>query len=110
MAARDVLPPETYVEFRERLTKEFRERFLVPFGQCLDGARKVLDEGGDVATVLADCRAHDHLRQAATCSQSLLDMIYELSGYTLEGRVEKALQVNREKYRGVVEEACALST
>lgn len=109
MAARDVLPPEIYAEFRDRLTKDFRERFLVPFGQCLEGARNVLDERGDVAPVLADCRARDHLRQAAICSQSLLDMIYELSGYTVERRVEEAMQVNRDKYRGVIADACTIT-
>jgi hypothetical protein len=109
MAARDVLPPEIYAEFRDRLSKEFRERFLVPFGQCLKGARKVLDEGGDVAALLADCRARDQLRQAAICSQSLLDMIYELSGYTINGRVEEALRVNRDKYRGRLAEACTIT-
>jgi hypothetical protein len=38
MAARDVLPPDVYVRFRDRLHAEFRERFLVPFGQ-MSGAR-----------------------------------------------------------------------
>lgn len=109
MAARDVLPPEIYTEFRDRLTKDFRERFLVPFGQCLEDARNVLDERGDVATVLADCRARDHLRQAAICSQSLLDMIYELSGYTVERRVEEAMQANRDKHRGVLADACTIT-
>jgi hypothetical protein len=108
MAARDVLPPEIYTEFRDRLSKEFRERFLVPFGQCLEGARKVLDEGGDVVSLLADCRAREYLIQAGVCSQSLLDMLYELSGYTVEGRVGEALQANREKYRGELAEACQL--
>jgi hypothetical protein len=109
MAARDVLPPEIYTQFRDRLREEFRERFLVPVGQCLESARKVLDEGGDVAPMLADCRAADYLQQASTCSQSLLDMIYELSGYTVEGRVEEALKVNRERYGGALQEACAIT-
>jgi len=106
MAARGVLPAEIYTEFRDRLSKEFRERFLVPFGECLESARKVLDEGGDAAAVLTDCRARDDLRQAAACSQSLLDTIYELSGYTIDGRVEEALRINREMYRSVVQQAC----
>jgi hypothetical protein len=109
MAARDVLPPEIYVKFRDRVTKEFRERFLVPFGECLERARKVLDENGEVASVLADCRAREYLRQAGACTQSLLDMLYELSGYTVNGRVEEALKVNREKYRGILEKACMLA-
>jgi len=65
-------------------------RILVPFGQCLERGRKVLDEGGDVASLLADCRAREHLAQAGVCSQSLLDMLYELSGYTVVGQVELA--------------------
>jgi hypothetical protein len=109
MAARDVLPPEIYAEFRDRLSKEFRGRFLVPFGQCLEGARKALDEGGDVASLLADCRAREYLTQAGVCSRSLLDMLYELSGYTVEGRVGEALQVNRKKYRGELAEACSIT-
>jgi hypothetical protein len=109
MAARDVLPPEIYTQFRERLNKEFRGRFLVPFGQCLEGAWKVLDEGDDVTTALAECRAGEYLRQASTCSQSLLDMIYELSGYTVEGRVEEALKVNRERHSSALQEACTIS-
>jgi hypothetical protein len=36
-------------------------------------------------------------------------MIYELSGYTVEGRVEEALKVNRERYGGGLQEACAIT-
>jgi hypothetical protein len=43
MAARDVLPPEVYVRFRDRLNAEFRERFLVPFGEYLERGRQLLD-------------------------------------------------------------------
>jgi hypothetical protein len=112
MAARDVLPPEIYVEFREQLSAEFRERFLFPFGECLERGRKVLGEDGDgedgdVATVLADCRAREYLSRAGNCSQALLDMFYELSGYTVGGRVEEALRVNRDKFRDAVRKACA---
>jgi hypothetical protein len=110
MAARDVLPPEIYVQFREQLSVVFRERFLVPFGECLERGRKVLAESGDVATVLADCRAGAYLSQAGACSQTLLDMLYELSGYTVGGRVEAALRVNRDKYREALQEACAPPT
>jgi hypothetical protein len=63
----------------------FGNALLLPFGQCLDGAGQVLDDGGDVKVVLAQCRARDYLTQAATCSQSILDMLYELSGFTVEG-------------------------
>jgi hypothetical protein len=69
----------------------------------------VLDEGGDVAAALTVCRAREHLRQAGTCSQSLLDMLYELSGYTVGVRVEEALRVNREKYQGALQEVCSLA-
>jgi hypothetical protein len=109
MAARDVLPPEIYVQFRDRLSKEFRERFLVPFGQCLERGRKTLGEGGDVASLLADCRAREYLTQAGVCSQSLLDMLYELYGFTVDGRVDEALQENRGKYRAVVAKVCAVT-
>jgi hypothetical protein len=68
--------------------------------------RKVLDEGEEVASVLADCRAREYLRQAGVCSQSLLDMLYELSGYTVNGRAGEALKVNREKYQGALRKAC----
>lgn len=108
MAARDVLPPQVYGQFRERINKAFDDQFLVPFGRCLEAARRTLAEGGDAATVLADCRAGAYLTQVATCSQSLLDMLYELSGYLVNGRVEEALKVNREKYQGALQEACTL--
>jgi hypothetical protein len=107
MAARDVLPPEIYVQFREQLSAEFRERFLVPFGECLERGRKLLDDGSEVATVLADCRAREYLSRAGACSQALLDMFYELSGYTVRGRVKEALRVNRDKYRDALQKACA---
>jgi hypothetical protein len=107
MAARDVLPPQVYVQFRERISKVFDDQFLVPFGRCLEAARQTLADGGDAATVLADCRARAYLTQAATCSQALLDMLYELSGYTVAGRVEEALRVNREIYQSALAAACA---
>ena len=108
LVARDVLPPEIYIQFRERLKKEFHGRFLVPFSQCLTDARNEKAEGRDMASVLQDCKAHQYLTQASICSQSLLDMLYELSDYTVAGNVEDALKVNREKYRGVLKEACAI--
>jgi hypothetical protein len=110
MAARDVLPPEIYVQFREQLGTEFRERFLVPFGECLERGRRALGEGTEVATVLADCRAREYLSRAGNCSQALLDMFYELSGYTVGGRVGEALRLNRDKYRDAVQKACAPPT
>jgi hypothetical protein len=91
MAVRDVLPPQIQVELHDRLSKGSREPFLVPFGQCPGGARIVLDDGGDVEALLVKCRARDHLTQTATCSQCILHMRYELSGYTADGRVEEAL-------------------
>jgi hypothetical protein len=35
-------------------------------------------------------------------------MFYELSGYTLDGRVEEALKVNREKFSVQLAEACTM--
>lgn len=96
MAARDILPPEIYARFRDRLNEQFRGRFLVPFAACLERGRQGLEAGGDVAALLAACRAREYLTRAGTCSQSLLDMLYELTGYSVGGQVEEALRLNRE--------------
>jgi hypothetical protein len=86
----------------------FRDRFLVPFGKCVTGAVGALGKGEDVASVLGECRAHEYLAQASTCSQALLDMLYELSRYTVKGEIEKALQANRDTYRAALQQACSL--
>jgi len=109
MAAREVLPPEAYLRFRERLNTGFRERLLVPLGRCLKRALDVHSEGGDAASVLRDCGASEYLKQASTCSQGLLDTLYELSGYTLKGEVEQALRAERDTWRGELQRACSLA-
>jgi len=109
LAARDVLPEEIYLQFRDHLNKGFRDRFLVPFGKCLEDAMEELAEGGDVASVLKDCRAHDYLTQATACSRVLLDMLHEISGYTVEGKTEEALQANRDMYRAALQQACSMT-
>ncbi|MEA2078600.1 MAG: hypothetical protein U9P00_01850, partial [Pseudomonadota bacterium] len=68
LAARDVLPEEIYLQFRDHLDKGFRERFMVPLGECLENAKEELAEGEDAASVLRDCTAHDYLMQATACS------------------------------------------
>jgi len=108
MAAREVLPHEIYLQFRDKLNKVFRERFLVPFGTCAKRAVGALGTGEDVASVLQECRAREYLAQASTCSQALLDMLYELSGYTVKGEIEKALQADRDTYRAALQQACSL--
>lgn len=108
MAAREVLPHETYLQFRDKINAGFRERFLVPFGQCAKRAVDALSEGREVASVLRECGARDYLAQASTCSQALLDMLYELSGYTVKGEIEMALQADRDTYRAALQQACSL--
>lgn len=109
LAARDVLPEEIYLQFRDHLNKGFRERFMVPLGECLENAKEELAEGGDVASVLPDCGAHDYLTQAMACSRVLLDMLHEISGYTVEGKTEEALQANRDTYRVALQQACSMT-
>jgi hypothetical protein len=109
MAAREVLPHEIYLQFRDRLNKGFRARFLAPFSRCAKRAVDARTEGGNVANVLQECRARDYLAQASTCSQTLLDMLYELSGYTVKGEMQKALRVERDTYRAELQQACSLA-
>ena len=106
--ARDILPKDIYSEFRDHLEKEFRERFLLPFAHCMASAMDVHAAGGDVAVALRDCRAQEYLAQATTCSRTLLDMLYELSGYTVAGKTEEARQANRDMFRPMLKEACAI--
>lgn len=108
LAARDALPDELYSEFRDHLDKGFRERFLLPFGMCMESAMDVHAAGGDVAGTLQDCRAREYLIQATACSRVLLDMLHELSGYTIAGRTEEARQVNRDKYRAMLQQTCPM--
>jgi hypothetical protein len=108
MAAREVLPHEIYLHFRDKINAGFRERFLVPFGQCAKRAVDARSGHGDVAAILRECRAREYLAQASTCSQALLDMLYELSGYTVKGEIEKALQADRDTYRAALQQACSL--
>lgn len=108
LGARDALPEDLYSELRDHLDKGFRERFLLPFGQCMESAMDELAAGGDVAGTLRDCRAREYLVQATACSRVLLDMLYELSGYTIAGRTEEARRVNRDKYRAMLQQACAM--
>lgn len=108
MAARDVLPSEVYMQFRDRVSEEFHDRFLSPIGTCLNDAKEKVAQGDDVATLLASCRVREYLEQASDCSEALLDMLYDLSGYTVGGQIEDALELNREKYRDAVAEACAI--
>ena len=108
MAAREVLPHEIYLQFRGKINTGFRERFLVPFAQCTKRALDVRSEGGDMAAILRECRAREYLAQASTCSQALLDMLYELSRYTVKGEIEKALQADRDTYRAALQQACSL--
>ena len=63
---------------------------------------------GDVAGTLRECKAQDYLLQATACSRVLLDMLYELSGHTVAGRTEEARQINRDKYRPILQQACAI--
>jgi hypothetical protein len=107
MAARDILPREIFIQFRDRFDKGFHDRFLVPLGTCVKKAADALVDGEDVAAVLQACHARDYLAQASTCSQSLLDMLYDLSAYTVHGELEEALQANRDTYRAVVQQACS---
>ena len=109
LAARDVLPADIYFQFRDHLDEGFRDRFMVPFGKCLENAVEELAEGGDVASVLQDCMAKDYLTQATACSRVLLDMLYELSGYTVEGKTEEALRANRDTYRMALQQACSMT-
>lgn len=108
LAGRDVLPPDIYLQFRDNLDKGFRERFLIPFGECLEQAVGELTSGGNVAETLRDCKAENYLKQATACSRVLLDMLYELSGYTVDGRIEEALHANREKYHAALQQACSV--
>lgn len=107
IAAREILPHEIFIQFRDKLDKGFRDRFLVPLGACVNNAADALADDEDVATVLRECHAREYLVQASTCSQSLLDMLYELSAYTVEGEVEGAFQGNRDTYRAVLQRACS---
>ena len=107
MAARSVLPHEVYLQLRDKLDAGLRDRFLVPFGICAKRAVEARSEGMDAATILKACRARDYLAQASTCSQALLDMLYELSGYTVNGNIEQALQANRDTYRAALQQACS---
>jgi hypothetical protein len=109
MAAREVLPHEIYLQFRDKINTGFRERFLIPFGQCATRAVDARSKGADAAAILRECRAREHLAQASTCSQALLDTLYELSGYTVKGEIEKALQANRDTYRAALQQACSLA-
>ena len=108
LAARDALPEELYSEFRDHLDKGFRERFLLPFGKCMESAMDARATDGDVAGTLRECKAQDYLVQATACSRVLLDMLYELSGHTVAGRTEEARQINRDKYRPILQQACAI--
>ncbi len=108
MAAREVLPHEVFLQFRDKINTGFRDRFLVPFGECAKRAVGALGDGEDVASVLRECRAREYLAQASTCSQALLDTLYELSGYTVKGEIEKALQADRDTYRAALQQACSL--
>jgi len=109
MAAREVLPHEIYLRFRDKINAGFRDGFLVPFGQCAKRAVEARSKGDDAAAILRECRAREYLAQAATCSQALLDMLYELSDYTVKGEIEEALQADRDTYRGALQQACSLA-
>ena len=107
MAARDILPHDIYIQLRDNLDKGFRDRLLVPLGTCVKNAADALAEGRDVATVLRACHAREYLAQASNCSQSLLDMLYELSAYAVAGELEEAFQANRDTYRSLLRQACS---
>ena len=107
LAIRDVLPEEIYTQFRDHLELKFRDQFLLPFGNCMESAVGELAAGNAAAGTLDDCGASALLLQAKACSRVLLDMLHELSGYTLAGRAEAAIQANNDKYRSALDQACS---
>jgi len=107
LAAREALPEEVYLQFRDHLDTQFRDAFLVPFGKCMESAVVEIRDGSDVATKLKTCRARENLASARACSRVLLDMLYEISGYTVAEKTEQALQINQQKYRAELHEACS---
>lgn len=109
LAARDALPEEVYIQIRDQLEQGFRDRFLVPVGRCLESAMQMLSESGDVARRLRECRAQEYLTQAKACSRVLIDMLYELSGYTVGGRPEEAMRANQTTYRQALQQACSMT-
>lgn len=70
LAARDALPEEAYLQFRDHLDKGFRDRFRVPFGQGMETAVNALVEGADVESVLRESRAHDYEKYRAELQQA----------------------------------------
>jgi len=109
LAVRDALPEEIYIQIRDQLEQGFRDRFLVPVGRCLESAMEALREGRDVTGVLQACKAQNYLTQAKACSRVLIDMLYELSGYTVGGRPEEAMQANQTTYRHALQQACSMT-
>jgi len=108
LSIRDVLPEALYLHFRDHLNERFRDQFLMPFGTCISNAANELVAGKDTAGVLKACRAKEYLVQARACSRELLDMLHELSGYTVEGKTGEALLVSRDKYSAALQQACSM--
>ncbi|NEV62920.1 hypothetical protein [Thiorhodococcus minor] len=106
-AAREVLPPDVYYSFRARVKTEFRARFLQPLRSCLSKSQEAMTQGQPVADVLASCQARELLEGASTCSDALMDLLYEIAGGTIENHSEEWIQETRERHRQRLKKACA---
>lgn len=106
-AAREVLPPDVYYDFRARVKGEFRARFLKPLKRCLSMSQKAMAEGEPVANVLASCKARELLEGASTCSDALMDLLYELAGGTIDKHDDAWMRATRERHRARLKDACA---
>lgn len=107
MAARQVLPNEQYYRFREYMENEYRARFLVPIGLCLDQAGQAINNGENVAEILTSCKAREYLKQAGRCNTALLDTLYEMAKGTIDEYSTAKLEEEKQAHRKIIATACA---
>jgi hypothetical protein len=107
MAARNVLPNEKYYKFRGYMEKEYRTRFLVPIGRCLEQAGQAIKNGSPVAEVLSSCKAREYLEHAGNCNTALLDTLYEMAKGTIDGYSPAKLEEERQVHKQKIALACA---
>jgi len=107
MAARQVLPNEKYYRFRGYMENEYRVRFLVPIGLCLDQASQAINKGNPVAEVLDSCRARAYLKHAGRCNTVLLDTLYEMARGTIDDYSSAKLEEEKQEHKKRITVACA---
>jgi hypothetical protein len=107
LIARDVLPASTYYRFRGRLKEGFQERFLNPINDCLGRARHAAATGALAADVLSACNIRATFEQARSCSDLLVDLMYDLSSASMSANAQRNLSQQWERSEKLIADACA---